>query len=80
MSWIHWLLTETTGGTTLPETTETFGANIKTGRQIASEFRENTLRYYAFQTVGQWVGGKERKMQVAGPINNDENRPKPVTH
>ena len=66
----------TLAGTTLPATTETFGVNIKTGCQDASEFRKNTLGYHAFQTAGQWVRGELRNMQVAGQMNNDENRPK----
>ena len=52
----------------------------KKGCQDASEFRENTLRYHAFQTAGQWVRGELRNMQVAGQINNDENRPKLITN
>ena len=63
----------TQAGTTLPATTETFGEQ-KSGCQDASVFRENTLRYHAFQTA------ELRNMQVAGQKNNDENRPKLVTN
>ena len=52
----------------------------KTGCQDASEFMENTMRYHASQTAGQWVRGKLRNMQVAGQMNNDENRPKLITN
>ena len=58
-------------------TTKTFR---KQGAKDASEFRENTLRYHAFQTAGQWVRGELRNMQVAGQINDDENRPKLITN
>ena len=47
--------------------------------QDASVFRENTLGYRAFQTAGKWVRGELRNMQVAGQINDDENRPKLIT-
>ena len=70
MSWIHCLLTGTPGGTPLPETTETFGANIKQGAKMHHNSGKTHL--------GQWVRGEERNMQVAGQINNDENRPKPI--
>ena len=66
-------------GTTLSAKTETFGEQ-KTGCQDASEFRENTVRYHAFQTAGQWVRGELRNMQVAGQDNNDENRPTLITN
>ena len=54
----------TLAGTTLPATTETFG-DQKTGCQDASEFRGNSRT----RVRGEW-----RNMQVAGQINNDENR------
>ena len=77
MSWIHWLLTGDTGWN------DTSSDNVrrqqKTGCQD-SEFQENTMRYHASQTAGQWVRGELRQMQVAGQINNDENRPKLITN
>ena len=64
VSWIHWLLTCDTG----------YNGNVwrqqKTGCKDASEFRENTLGYHAFQTARQCVRGELRNMQVAGHINH----------
>ena len=80
MSWIHWLLT----GDTDWNNTSSGNGNVrrqqKTGCQDASEFRENTLRYHAFQTAGQWVRGELRNMLVVGQMNNDENRPELITN
>ena len=49
---------------------------MKQGAKIHQSSGKHTLRYHAFQTAGQWVRGELRNMQVAGLINNDENRPK----
>ena len=66
----------TLAGTPLPATTETFGASMKQGAKIHQSSGKHTLGHHAFQTAGQWVRGEMRNMQVAGLINNDENRPK----
>ena len=76
MSWIHRLLTGNTGWNNTTSNNGNVRRQHKTGCQDASEFRKNTLGYHAFQTAGQWVRGELRNMQVAGQMNNDENRPK----
>ena len=80
VSWIHWLLAGDTGWNNTSSDNGNVRRQRKTGCQDASEFWENTLRYHASQTAGQWFPGELRNMQVAGQIVNDENRPKLITN
>ena len=73
MSWIHRLLTGDTGWNNTTSNNGNVRRQHKTGCQDASEFRENTLRYHAFQTAGQWVRGELRNMQVAGQKKRRES-------
>ena len=80
VSWIHRLLTGDTGWNNTSSDNGNVRRQRKTGCKDASEFWENTLRYHASQTAGQWVRGELRNMQVAGQMINDENRPKLITN